>query len=200
MTYTIDQGHPLYEVLQPTLEAIVQKDKAVKEREEIDNMLLQSQALVQNLTGQLKEANKRIQELEALPKAPEAWETIADKIIAAGLALGKFNVPYKFGGDNFQEGGLDCSGFTKLLYDLFAGTKLKRVSGDQATQGTAVSINELRKGDLLFFTYSERNNGRPTHVGIYVGDGKMLHTANDTTRIHIADVKMSTVTAARRMF
>lgn len=136
----------------------------------------------------------------AQSKIPEAWEQTADAIINGGKALGKFNIPYDFGGDTFAEGGLDCSGFTKLLYDLFAGTSLHRVSGDQAEQGTAVDAANVRKGDLLFFTYSQRNGGKPTHVGIYTGDGKMLHTNNDTLRIHISDVAISETTAIRRMF
>lgn len=127
-----------------------------------------------------------------------AWEKIADKIIAGGLSFAKYNVPYAFGGDNQQEGGLDCSGFTKLLFDLHAGTSLPRVSGNQSQSGTAVQQSDARKGDCVFFTYDQRNNGLPTHVGIYMGDGNMLHTNNDKERIHITPVKWDTVTCIRR--
>lgn len=128
-----------------------------------------------------------------------AWEAKADKIIAAGQALGKFNIPYAFGGDSFQEGGLDCSGFTKLLYALHGGVSLPRVSGDQSKAGAAVSAANARKGDLLFFTYSDRNDGLPTHVGIYLGGGQMLHTNNDKERIHVSSVDLKTCSAIRRV-
>lgn len=129
-----------------------------------------------------------------------AWEVKADKIIAGGQALGRFNVPYAFGGDSFQEGGLDCSGFTRVLYALHAGVTLPRVSGDQSKSGTAVTVANARKGDLLFFTYSDRNGGLPTHVGIYMGAGQMLHTNNDNDRIHVSTVDLKTCTAIRRVF
>lgn len=190
MNYTIDEGHPLYPLLQPILEDLRKRDE---DRAAIVQELSEAQA-------QIAALNQTVAQLQARPLAPEAWEVIADKIIAGGTALGKFNVPYLMGGDNFQEGGLDCSGFTKLLLDMFAGTVLNRVSGDQASQGTVVPLDKLRKGDLLFFTYSDRNAGKPTHVGIYVGGGKMLHTNNDNERIHISTVNMATVTTARRLF
>lgn len=155
---------------------------------------------VVGLEDQVDTLTQQVSVLQAQPKAPEPWEVIADKIITAGQALGKFNIPYSFGGDNFKEGGLDCSGFTKLLYDLIAGTKLPRVSGDQASYGSPVDVSQVRKGDLLFFTYSDRNNGKPTHVGIYIGNGQMLHTNNDTERIHFSTVALNTTTAIRRVF
>jgi HAMP domain-containing protein len=213
MSYNIDQGHPLYTLLQPVLEDLQRReeltaalDKRASEGElQIQKMhteLGELKIQIGELTQQVQGLTVELQKERNLPRAPEPWEVIADKIISAGLALQKFGVPYAFGGDSFQEGGLDCSGFTKMLYDLFAGTKMRRVSGDQASQGTAVepTLERLRKGDLVFFTYSQRNDGKPTHLGIYLGEGKMLHTANDTDRINVATVNLSTVTAARRMF
>lgn len=147
---------------------------------------------------QIADLNARL--AAALNAGVQGWEVKADKIIAAGQALGKFNIPYAFGGDNFQEGGLDCSGFTKLLYALIAGVTLPRVSGEQSKAGTAVAVANARKGDLLFFTYSTRNDGLPTHVGIYAGNGQMLHTNNDTERIHTSAVDLKTCSAIRRVF
>jgi cell wall-associated NlpC family hydrolase len=147
---------------------------------------------------QIADLNARLN--AALNGGMQSWEVKADKIIAAGQALGKFNIPYAFGGDTFQEGGLDCSGFTKLLYGTIAGVTLPRVSGEQSKVGTAVAVTNVRKGDLLFFTYSQRNDGLPTHVGIYAGNGQMLHTNNDTERIHLSAVDLKTCTAIRRVF
>lgn len=81
-------------------------------------------------------------------------------------------VPYLWGGTDPSK-GLDCSGFTQLVYKSM-GIDLPRVSSQQATAGTAVgSLAEARPGDLLFFDYSPSRPGID-HVGIYVGDGQMV--------------------------
>jgi cell wall-associated NlpC family hydrolase len=81
-------------------------------------------------------------------------------------------VPYLWGGTDPAK-GLDCSGFTKLVYgDL--GIPLPRTSSQQATSGTAVaSLADARPGDLVFFDYSSSRPG-VDHVGIYVGHGQMI--------------------------
>jgi hypothetical protein len=81
-------------------------------------------------------------------------------------------VPYLWGGTDPAK-GLDCSGFTQLVYGNL-GVDLPRVSSQQATAGRPVaSLTDARPGDLLFFDHS---SGRPgiDHVGIYIGDGKMI--------------------------
>jgi cell wall-associated NlpC family hydrolase len=81
-------------------------------------------------------------------------------------------VPYLWGGTDPAR-GLDCSGFTQLVYRS-QGVELPRVSSQQATAGKPVaSLDEARAGDLLFFDYSPDRPGID-HVGIYVGDGKMV--------------------------
>ncbi len=79
-------------------------------------------------------------------------------------------VPYVYASAS-PEAGFDCSGlvyyvYTKLGYDM------KRTAADQATQGVYVSKEELIPGDLVFFGSSSYIN----HVGIYVGDGMMIHS------------------------
>jgi len=82
-------------------------------------------------------------------------------------------IPYAYGGTTTS--GLDCSGFTsKVFSDL--GIKLNRTSGSQYQQGTAVAKNDLQVGDLLFFNTS---GSGISHVAIYIGDGKMIHSQTD---------------------
>jgi peptidoglycan DL-endopeptidase CwlO len=74
--------------------------------------------------------------------------------------------------------GFDCSGFTKYVYAHF-GISLNRVSRDQANQGTRVTKQGLKPGDLVFF-------GNPIHhVGIYVGNNSFIHAprTGDVVRI-----------------
>lgn len=81
-------------------------------------------------------------------------------------------VPYLWGGTDPSK-GLDCSGFTQLVYKS-QGINLPRVSSQQATAGRAVgSLADAQPGDLLFFDYSPTRPGID-HVGIYVGGGQMV--------------------------
>ncbi len=95
-------------------------------------------------------------------------------------------VPYLWGGTDPAK-GLDCSGFTKLVYGNL-GIELPRTSSQQATAGTAVaSLADARPGDLVFFDHS---SGRPgiDHVGIYVGDGKMIAAPQAGEVVKVQDV------------
>ncbi|MGI5169952.1 transglycosylase SLT domain-containing protein [Spirillospora sp. CA-253888] len=90
-------------------------------------------------------------------------------------------VPYAWGGTD-PKVGLDCSGLVQRVYaDL--GIKLPRVSQDQAHAGRRVpSLGQAQPGDLLTF-------GDPAHhIGIYVGDGKMLHAPHTGTVVKIVDL------------
>ncbi|HEY0826679.1 MAG TPA: C40 family peptidase [Bacilli bacterium] len=81
-------------------------------------------------------------------------------------------VHYKYGGTTTK--GFDCSGFSMYVFKQF-GINLPRVSRDQAKIGNAVSKNNLRPGDLLFFN----TNGRGiSHLGIYLGDGEFIHSSS----------------------
>lgn len=78
--------------------------------------------------------------------------------------------PYVYGGTTSN--GFDCSGYTsKVFSDL--GIKLNRTSSSQYQQGTAVAKSDLQVGDLVFFNTS---GSGISHVGIYIGDGKMIHS------------------------
>jgi cell wall-associated NlpC family hydrolase len=99
------------------------------------------------------------------------------------VALSKkyLGVPYVWGGTN-PATGLDCSGLTKLVYSRL-GIDLPRVSWQQAKAGRAVDgMDDAKAGDLIFF-------GRPTHhVGIYIGDGKMVHAPRPGKVVEISSV------------
>jgi cell wall-associated NlpC family hydrolase len=106
-------------------------------------------------------------------------------------ALRHLGTPYVWGG-NDPATGLDCSGFTRLVYGGH-GVTLPRVSTDQARMGAPVaSLAEARPGDLLAF-------GSPVdHVAIYLGDGRMVHAAGTGKGVRIDDV-YRTPTAIRRL-
>ena len=95
-------------------------------------------------------------------------------------------VPYLWGGTDPSK-GLDCSGFTQLVFGNL-GIDLPRVSSQQATAGRAVaSLADARPGDLVFFDHSSGRAGID-HVGIYIGDGKMIAAPQPGESVKVQDV------------
>ncbi len=110
-----------------------------------------------------------------------------DVVTTATKYLG---IPYRWGGTD-PGSGLDCSGLVQRVYrDL--GIELPRVSRDQARQGSDVaSLAEARPGDLVSF-------GSPVdHIGIYVGDNKMLHAPHTGDVVKIGEIKRPIATIRR---
>lgn len=89
--------------------------------------------------------------------------------------------PYVYGGNSLTN-GTDCSGFTKLIYANY-NYLLPRSSYSQAYIGYQINENEILPGDLVVYHYSGRIGG---HVGIYIGDGKMIHAGTSKTGIAIS--------------
>jgi peptidoglycan DL-endopeptidase CwlO len=100
-------------------------------------------------------------------------------------------VPYLWGGTDPAK-GLDCSGFTQLVYGNL-GVDLPRTSAQQATSGRPVSsLADARPGDLLFFDHSSARGGID-HVGIYVGNGQMIAAPKSGDVVKIQDAGTPTV-------
>ncbi|MBQ9854423.1 MAG: C40 family peptidase [Bacilli bacterium] len=90
--------------------------------------------------------------------------------------------PYVYGGTSLTK-GTDCSGFTQSVYANF-GYSLPRSALSQGNIGKKVSYSELKPGDLIVYRYS--NGGG--HVGMFIGNGKMIHAGTAKTGIVIANI------------
>ncbi|MCB2313944.1 C40 family peptidase [Clostridium tagluense] len=87
----------------------------------------------------------------------------------------------------YTSGGFDCSGFVQYIYKNF-GIDLPRTSMDQINEGTSVTINNLQKGDLVFFMTNPALPHEVSHVGIYIGNNKFIHSPNACDVIKISEL------------
>lgn len=107
---------------------------------------------------------------------------------ASGLVLGAMSflgVPYKFGG-NSVETGFDCSGFVRAVFEQSVGKVLPRRAEEQAAAAQEIDRSELKPGDLVFFNTMQRAF---SHVGIYVGDGKFIHSPRKGSYVRVEDMR-----------
>ena len=104
----------------------------------------------------------------------------------ANFALQYLGYNYSWGGKS-PDTGFDCSGFVYYVYGHF-GYTLNRVAQDQARNGVAVSPDQLQPGDILCFYNGGSYIG---HSGIYIGDGKFIHSQNSATGVVITDLSGS---------
>ncbi len=95
--------------------------------------------------------------------------------------------PYKYGGNTPK--GWDCSGFVQWSIKYLFGKEIPRGGGDQARGGKYVNKDKMsswRPGDVLVY---KRNGGGVSHVGLYIGDGKIMHALNSRYDTIIQDVE-----------
>lgn len=123
-------------------------------------------------------------------QAVRAAVPAAVRTSAMQKALGKIGVRYRYGaaGPN----AFDCSGLVTWAYRS-SGQALPRSSRAMSHVGAPVSRSALQPGDLVFF-YSG-----PSHVGIYVGNGKIVHASNPANPVKLADLNSMPFNSARRV-
>ncbi|MGI4937259.1 MAG: C40 family peptidase [Janthinobacterium lividum] len=109
---------------------------------------------------------------------------------ASELAMGAMEmigIRYQYGG-NSPESGMDCSGLVRYVFKETWGKILPRTSAEISHAGAKVNKEELRPGDLVFF-----NTLRKTfsHVGIYLGDNKFIHSQAAGKEVRIESMDLS---------
>jgi cell wall-associated NlpC family hydrolase len=123
-------------------------------------------------------------------------ETASDLVVNA---MGFLGVPYRRGGTD-ADTGFDCSGFVRSMFEQTVGMVLPRRARDQAAATEKIDKQDLKPGDLVFF-----NTMRQTfsHVGIYVGDNKFIHSPKPGQQVRVDDMRQAywerRFTGARRV-
>ncbi|MEG2139533.1 MAG: NlpC/P60 family protein [Bilophila sp.] len=133
----------------------------------------------------------------ALARMQEDDSTPLSKEMLIKTAKTAIGTPYVPGGESTD--GFDCSGFVQWAYK-HVGVKLPRTAREQATAGTPVrKFEDMVAGDIVAFKHPRRGY----HTGIYVGDGKFIHSPRKRTRVRINSLDdpyfSSTFLGARRI-
>ncbi len=161
---------------------IIQKQvKATKAYKE----LAQNRRIVESVSGK-----PTLDFISSVP-ASEMGQKIVNE---ASKYLG---VPYVWGGTTPD--GFDCSGLVQYVLNSL-GIDISRVTQTQCQEGVPVAKGDLQPGDLVFF----ESNGDVHHVGIYIGNGQMLHAPRTGDVVRIQDMNTpyytSTYYGARRVY
>ena len=147
------------------------------------------------------EASRKAQEAAAAAAAEEAAKiqeavaTVAGGDAALGQQVADFALqfvgnPYVYGGTSLTNGA-DCSGFTLAVYANF-GVSLPHSAAAQNKKGTNVgSIDNAIPGDLVYYS---------GHVGIYIGNGQIVHASNSKTGIIVSNANYDRILGVRRIF
>jgi cell wall-associated NlpC family hydrolase len=123
-------------------------------------------------------------------QAAAAAAPAAARASAMQKALGKIGARYRFGASG--PNAFDCSGLVNWAYRS-SGKALPRTSRAMSRVGTPVAKAALQPGDLVFFYRG------PSHVAIYVGNGKVVHASNPAHPVKIADLNSMPFNSARRV-
>jgi cell wall-associated NlpC family hydrolase len=99
-------------------------------------------------------------------------------------ALNLIGVRYRWGGSS-PDSGLDCSGFVRYVFQDTLGLALPRRAEEMSRVGEKVRVADLKPGDLVFFNTMRRTF---SHVGIYIGDNKFVHSPSTGSTIRVDDM------------
>ncbi len=117
------------------------------------------------------------------PVIAESSVEAASQLVMEAFSL--LGTKYKFGG-NSPEAGFDCSGFIRHIYDATLGQALPRTSFEMSRLGSIVTPENLAPGDLVFFNTRRRAF---SHVGIYIGEGRFIHSPSKGRAVEIVDMQ-----------
>jgi cell wall-associated NlpC family hydrolase len=102
-------------------------------------------------------------------------------------AVSMLGINYKYGGTT-PENGLDCSGLVRYVFKEAWGASLPRTSEEISRVGERVAQQDLQPGDLVFYNTLKRGF---SHVGIYLGDNKFIHSPSAGGQVRIESMDLS---------
>jgi hypothetical protein len=144
---------------------------------QVDDMqvLLVNKGILSKIGGQIVQTGENV--------VQQVSERTSDLI---STAVGLLGIPYLRGG-NSAESGFDCSGFVRHIFKETLGLVLPRSADQQASATQKIDKSELKPGDLVFFNTMKRTF---SHVGIYLGDNKFIHSPRSGASVRIEDMRI----------
>lgn len=140
-------------------------------------------------SAEIVKIKEQYEQTAASDNKDATWKRKADALIVKGMSF--LGTPYVFGAKEGQTDTFDGSSFLQYLFATQEVSLLRDV-GLQSERGTEVSIDELREGDLVFFTTPKRENKEGTeqigHVAVYMGNGLILHTFRSGIGVTISEL------------
>lgn len=138
--------------------------------------------------NQADDLDKLLADKGLLTQIDQVRQTVSNRASELVVnAMGFLGVPYKRGG-NSAETGFDCSGFVRAMYEQSIGLILPRRAEQQAAATQNIDRKDLQPGDLVFFNTMRRAF---SHVGIYVGEGKFIHSPKPGAEVRVESMNMS---------
>lgn len=173
-------------------ELTTSQGKLATQKKNVQAKLASAQKLLNSLNAAERAKLAAMQPKSSTSNASYTYNGPASGRAAAAIqfALSQRGKPYVSGGTG--PNSYDCSGLTMAAYKA-AGITIGRTTWDQVKDGTAVSESDLRPGDLVFF-YSGIS-----HVGIYLGNGNVVHAPHTGATVEIAPMSWMPFAAARRI-
>jgi hypothetical protein len=141
--------------------------------------VLMAASLASCHSSKSNEKSKQSSAIEAVDKggkkkrADGTPQKVADALVSEARTW--IGTPYKWGGHD--KSGADCSGFLMEVFKAAVDVKIPRTTKDQREQCIEVDRDNISVGDIIFFT-SNKSKGKIAHVGMYVGDGRMIHASS----------------------
>lgn len=132
-------------------------------KSKVEKSTTTSKKKVVNTPANLTEISKLLNVNESQLKNKSLYHFIVDW----------YGTPYKFGGNN--QNGIDCSGFTNILFNEIYNIQLPRISRDIAEKVKRKYTKDLKEGDLVFFSFG--NSGVVNHVGVYLHNNHFVHAS-----------------------
>lgn len=180
-----------------------EKERLAKEEQAKEDARRAAQAAEERLKEKEKAKEKKSQEAQESAQSSKAEEAPKEEPVAApvssgsglGQSVADFAVqfvgnPYVYGGTSLTNGA-DCSGFVMSVYKNFGVSLPHSSSADRHVGYSVGSLAEAQAGDLVCYS---------GHVGIYIGNGQIVHASTAATGIKISDANYRTPVAIRRIF
>ena len=149
----------------------------------------------QALAARAKEAEQSTPEVIGNITFPTNQYTSNEELRTAivDYAMQYLGNKYVHGGRSLA-GGTDCSGFTCYIYKDFGYSLSRTPSGQYSTNGRSVSYDEIQPGDIICYGKS-----KCTHVGLYIGDGQIIHSANSRKGVIISAADYDNILAIKNV-